>query len=213
MPRPKSEHTCQEEASAVVSEITCAACIADFNEEKNKINIPVISNVGSVLEEPKRLRCSNNGCAVRQLDRQEEEFREFCVLKRCTGCRQVNYCSKACQKEHWKLHQSDCKRVKSDHCVPDLTSVDKQSELVLVNLLKAVSTYDFTPGEERRSYADPYFSTNVAKTGRALFALGGTDAMRRAYIEIKRHFQDDKMRCGDCRVLAELWCGIGDWRP
>ena len=31
-------------------------------------------------------------------------------LKRCTGCRKIYYCSKACQEEHWrKVHKKHCK--------------------------------------------------------------------------------------------------------
>jgi TPR repeat protein len=37
------------------------------------------------------------------------------VLKRCSGCKAVGYCSKSCQSEHWKLgHKIDCKNV--DKC-------------------------------------------------------------------------------------------------
>jgi hypothetical protein len=29
----------------------------------------------------------------------------------CSGCGQVKYCSKECQKAHWKLHKRDCKDI------------------------------------------------------------------------------------------------------
>ena len=29
-------------------------------------------------------------------------------FKKCSGCISVNYCSKECQKEHWKRHKEDC---------------------------------------------------------------------------------------------------------
>jgi hypothetical protein len=33
------------------------------------------------------------------------------VLLKCTGCRGVKYCSRECQRAHWKLHRVQCKRV------------------------------------------------------------------------------------------------------
>ena len=31
------------------------------------------------------------------------------TLKRCLGCKKVFYCGKACQKEHWKKHKTECR--------------------------------------------------------------------------------------------------------
>ena len=31
------------------------------------------------------------------------------ALLQCSGCGNVHYCDKACQKSHWKLHKKDCK--------------------------------------------------------------------------------------------------------
>lgn len=33
------------------------------------------------------------------------------VLKRCSGCRSVRYCSAACQAQHWPLHKAECRRL------------------------------------------------------------------------------------------------------
>ena len=33
----------------------------------------------------------------------------FEVLTKCTACRKVCYCEKACQKKHWKEHKFECK--------------------------------------------------------------------------------------------------------
>jgi hypothetical protein len=34
------------------------------------------------------------------------------ILKRCSRCRKVSYCGKACQQGHWKLHKKNCNVVK-----------------------------------------------------------------------------------------------------
>lgn len=33
---------------------------------------------------------------------------EFPNLMKCAGCRQLTYCSKSCQKRHWKSHRDQC---------------------------------------------------------------------------------------------------------
>lgn len=33
----------------------------------------------------------------------------------CSRCKSVNYCSKECQKEHWKVHKSNCKEFKTTY--------------------------------------------------------------------------------------------------
>ena len=47
---------------------------------------------------PKKGQCSN--CF--------EKF-ELCSLMSCESCRKAHYCSKACQKAHWKAHKEYCK--------------------------------------------------------------------------------------------------------
>ena len=32
------------------------------------------------------------------------------TLKRCSGCKRVFYCSKKCQKSHWKEHKPECQK-------------------------------------------------------------------------------------------------------
>ena len=50
--------------------------------------------------------CANQSCTV-------------CVksntLKACERCQSVRYCSKACQKKHWKQHKKDCKKLKKEY--------------------------------------------------------------------------------------------------
>jgi hypothetical protein len=35
---------------------------------------------------------------------------KFGFLKRCARCQQVSYCSRECQKAHWKLHKLQCNK-------------------------------------------------------------------------------------------------------
>ena len=40
-------------------------------------------------------------------------------LKRCGGCKQVQYCSTACQKKHWKAqHKHECKQTVAEPVTP-----------------------------------------------------------------------------------------------
>merc|ERR1712196_746264 len=72
--------------------------------------------------------CGNPGCGVMDLNKKGREFMEkvnklqkaawgdeamvFPNDKRnfqCGRCLKISYCSKKCQKEHWKVHKKDCK--------------------------------------------------------------------------------------------------------
>ncbi len=37
------------------------------------------------------------------------------VLKTCSACRLVGYCSKTCQKEHWVVHRLTCRPAPNNH--------------------------------------------------------------------------------------------------
>ncbi|KAJ2915828.1 hypothetical protein MD484_g4584, partial [Candolleomyces efflorescens] len=42
----------------------------------------------------------------------------------CSGCKLVSYCSKECQKGHWKLHKQDCKDpLKNEDWLPSATHI------------------------------------------------------------------------------------------
>ena len=44
------------------------------------------------------------------------------TLKRCLGCKRIVYCSKTCQKNHWREHKPDCQSIsqiiKLTSCIP-----------------------------------------------------------------------------------------------
>ena len=40
----------------------------------------------------------------------EEPGKAAITLQRCSRCMEVTYCSKGCQKAHWNLHKSECKK-------------------------------------------------------------------------------------------------------
>ena len=40
---------------------------------------------------------------------------EVVDLKECAGCGQVHYCSRACQKAHWKEHKERCRQNQEEH--------------------------------------------------------------------------------------------------
>ena len=42
-------------------------------------------------------------------------------LKRCSSCRRVFYCSKTCQKHHWKKHKPECQSNWNQKLILDFT--------------------------------------------------------------------------------------------
>ena len=49
--------------------------------------------------------CSNPDCSLP--DRKAERNK----ILYCARCDQVGYCSRACQKAHWKEHKEDCRKI------------------------------------------------------------------------------------------------------
>ena len=52
---------------------------------------------------PLHRRCDNTECT-----RVDGDGRGSSLMNFCGGCRILSYCSRDCQKEHWKLHRPDC---------------------------------------------------------------------------------------------------------
>ncbi|MCJ1235698.1 hypothetical protein MMC14_003669 [Varicellaria rhodocarpa] len=73
-------------------------------------------------------RCSSNSCSNTG-------------TSRCNGCQDVLYCSKECQKAHWKTHKQTCSSSQKYNCIviranpnsttpilKNITSISKQLE-------------------------------------------------------------------------------------
>ena len=58
----------------------------------------------------------------------DEKCVNYCLCtKKCTGCRQVQYCSKDCQAKHWPAHSSSCRRIPEDKDATDSSVATTQS--------------------------------------------------------------------------------------
>ena len=44
------------------------------------------------------------------------------TLKMCIKCKQTQYCSKDCQRSHWKIHRQDCRKASSEVSSTDVVS-------------------------------------------------------------------------------------------
>lgn len=52
---------------------------------------------------------------LREIISEEELQRLFPhELQICNGCKQILYCDRDCQKAHWKVHKSDCKKARRE---------------------------------------------------------------------------------------------------
>jgi len=64
-------------------------------------------------------RYKNNGtpwdfdvdrCGAESCGKTKSELREGQIIKLCAKCKEVCYCSKECQSEHWPAHKKTCKK-------------------------------------------------------------------------------------------------------
>merc|ERR1711862_287593 len=101
---------------------------------------------------PPKTTCSRHGCSF-YTDNDPDLVKQ---LKRCS-CRQVHYCSAACQREDWPNHRDDHKRITSTHRPPDLSNIKTSGVRELQRMLFEISTYDISVGEERSSFLSDIF--------------------------------------------------------
>mmetsp|Transcript_7465 Transcript_7465/g.17905 ORF Transcript_7465/g.17905 Transcript_7465/m.17905 type:complete len:352 (+) Transcript_7465:179-1234(+) len=71
-----------------------------------------------ILTTDESTKCSNPPCEARETD-------ETGLFKVCVACRHVKYCSKHCQKIHWKSgHKQDCPKLKDQKEEAKKTNID-----------------------------------------------------------------------------------------
>jgi hypothetical protein len=59
-----------------------------------------------MAEVPSPVGCNNPDC----LDRRGDSEAGL-SSRACSGCKVARYCSRECQKAHWKVHKGACKRL------------------------------------------------------------------------------------------------------
>jgi hypothetical protein len=221
------EHTCDKNNIQLGMVLTCAGCIADMADEQDYIQkrdtAPTRDAVNSQMKRPKRISCCRRDCKVR--DNRSGNFVDVDIvydpnlykpLLRCSGCKRVHYCTLECQKSDWARHKLECRRLAGLHKVPDLSDIgvfEGASAGKLINLLKQISEYDITPGEQRGSFSDPLFKNGVREMGKSLNRAGGMNAMLKVHAGFYEHVKNDPIRCSDGKHLEYLWSGIGHWAP
>ncbi|PFX17637.1 hypothetical protein AWC38_SpisGene18024 [Stylophora pistillata] len=91
--RQPGEHSTQDSFSAFLADF--ARQMVNFNKGPRDTSDCNLSEWGSPLKEPECAFChSKEG-----------------TLKRCLGCKRVFYCSRNCQKKHWREHKTDCQSI------------------------------------------------------------------------------------------------------
>lgn len=81
-----------------------AAQIKRGNKHTRKGVRRVLNTCANVPDE----MCAN--CFVLESALLDESNNDQQGLKKCSRCRQIKYCSRECQVEHWKTHKKQCKK-------------------------------------------------------------------------------------------------------
>ena len=68
-------------------------------------------------------------------------------LKRCTGCKRVFYCSKTCQKQHWKEHKPECQSSwnRNLYSTSHGSCLQKSSRDIVYFVVKFLESMGFVP--------------------------------------------------------------------
>ncbi|OAX31589.1 hypothetical protein K503DRAFT_777457, partial [Rhizopogon vinicolor AM-OR11-026] len=85
---------------------------ADFDVSDPKRAFEAFRKMKPKIPPPEMLPCAN-------VDVEKYKVCQKQGTKACSACKLVSYCSKECQKNHWRIHKHDCKnRLKSNDWKP-----------------------------------------------------------------------------------------------
>jgi len=117
-------------------------------------------------------------------------------LKRCNGCRLVDYCSKECQKQHWSRHKAFCNMVQGKGMKNGYLSRMKTPEevfRVLIDSYRLRVELDFSHrGEGHGVHAD---AEGMALPEGSVWAKGDAMADFQRYLDLAE----------EAGVLPEWW--------
>jgi len=155
---------------------------------------------------PMMITCQRSGCLQRQGMRFSigchDVVKPVIQLKRCIRCKQVHYCSVACQRVDWReRHRVECNSFgKSSPPKVDITSANTAD-------LKALLVYFFqeciTGGEERAWR--PEYLDQAKEVGRRLFVIGGKILCTSVLEDLRYEFRHDNDRYSDMKLLEIIW--------
>jgi len=82
---------------------------------------------------------------------QDEVGRRFDL---CSGCENALYCSKNCQKQHWKMHKPNCQRVRQERKVLEVEQRPKPGSMVVEFYDDESSSLSPSPSMQKKKSLD-----------------------------------------------------------